>query len=234
MDDILNQMFGSTFGQQHQQRRAPEKLVEVTIGVLESYMGVTKNITIGRKDACNVCAGKGGDRFGCITCGGQGVVMQRAGTGLFTQVIRTQCPSCAGKGFTVSNPCYGCNGNGSKDVVDTISITFPRNVDSGQMLRVPQKGDFTNGMVGDLILRVKLVEENGFEKSNNDLVYNAFFTIDDLKNNEFEVPHPDGKVSVKFPKEFNTQIPLRLRSKGFVNNQIGDLYVKMNVKYVRD
>jgi len=78
-----------------------------------------------------------------------------------------------------------------------------------------------------------LVNKDGFEKNGNDLIYNAFFTLDDLNKNDFEIPHPDGNVSVKFPKDFNTQIPLRLRAKGFTTNIIGDLYVKMNVKYTR-
>jgi molecular chaperone DnaJ len=235
MDDILNQMFGGGFGQQQQQRRAPEKIIEIQITVLESYLGADKSITYSRKGACNTCNGSGGDRTGCSTCGGQGFVMQRAGTGMFTQIVRTQCPGCNGHGYRVTNPCYSCNGNGLKDIVDTLSINFPRGIDNGQMLRVTNRGDYSNGVIGDLVLKVKLVSENGFEKSNNDLIYNAFFNLDDLNKNEFEIPHPSGKISVKFPKEFNTQVPLRLRQKGFIiNNNVGDLFVKMNVKYIRD
>lgn len=234
MDDIINQMFGggNPFGQQ--QRRVPEKLIEVEIGVLESYSGINKKISFNKKNPCNSCSGKGGERTSCITCSGQGVVMQRVGTGLFTQVVRTACNSCNGKGFNIKNPCGKCSGNGFKEEVESLVITFPKNIEDGQMLRVGQKGDFVNGMIGDLIIKVKLVEENGFEKLNNDLVYNAFFNLDDLKKDEFEVPHPTGKLSVKFPKDFDTQKPLRLKQKGFVNNHnVGDLYIKLNVRYIR-
>jgi DnaJ-class molecular chaperone len=68
---------------------------------------------------------------------------------------------------------------------------------------------------------------------NNDLIYNAYFNLDDLQKNSFEVSHPDGKIEVKFPTEFNTQVPLRIRNKGFKSNQIGDMFIKMNVKYSR-
>jgi molecular chaperone DnaJ len=159
--------------------------------------------------------------------------MQRAGTGMFTQVIRTVCNQCNGNGYVLINKCNTCFGSGGKDIVEKIRVTIPRGVESGQMLRLSQTGDFIQGMMGDLILRINLVNKDGFEKNGNDLIYNAFFTLDDLKNNDFEIPHPDGNVSVKFPKDFNTQIPLRLRAKGFTTNMTGDLYVKMNVKYTR-
>jgi len=235
-EDIFNQMFGggNPFGGHQQQRRVPEKLIEIQIDVLESYRGVIKDVSYGRRSECVPCNGSGGERAMCSICKGQGFVAQRAGTGMFTQIVKTVCNGCGGNGYTISKRCNTCNGSGSKEVIETLKITFPRGVDDGQMLRVQQKGDVVQGMVGDLILKVKLVQKNGFEKNGNDLIYNAFFTVNDLNNNEFQIPHPDGDVSVKFPKEFNTQIPLRLRHKGFINNVIGDLYVKYHVKYTRN
>jgi molecular chaperone DnaJ len=236
VDDILNQMFGGGFGGGfgQQQRRAPEKIIDIEIDVLESFTGVEKEMRYPRKSDCNTCRGTGGDRSGCLTCGGQGHIMQRMGTGMFTQVVRVVCQQCNGNGFVITNKCKTCNGTATKDNFETLRVTIPRGIDNGQMLRVPQKGDFIGGMVGDLIIRINLISKNNFEKNGNDLIYNAFFTLDDLKKNEFEIPHPDGVLSVKFPKDFNTQVPLRLKNKGFTINMIGDLYVKMNIKYVRD
>lgn len=236
-EDLFNQMFngGNPFGGGfQQQRRAPEKVIEIQIDVIESFKGVVKDVTYSRHDQCITCNGSGGDRSVCNICNGQGFIIQRAGTGMFTQIIKTACSGCGGTGYKITNRCHSCNGNGSKETIETLKITFPRGIDDGQMLRVQQKGDYIQGMVGDLILRVKLIPKNNFEKSGNDLIYNAFFTLNDLVKNEFEVPHPDGVLSVKFPKEFNTQVPLRLRNKGFINNVIGDLYVRYYVKYTRN
>ena len=66
-----------------------------------------------------------------------------------------------------------------------------------------------------------------------DCVIPNYFDLDDLQKDSFEVPHPDGKFEVKFPTEFNTQVPLRIRNKGFKSNQVGDMFIKMNVKYSR-
>lgn len=232
IDDILNQMFGGRGGFTQQQRR-PEKIIDIEIGAIDSYNGVTKNITYGRKVKCEPCSGTGGDKGICNTCSGQGYMTQRTGTGMFNQVVRILCNDCSGSGFKVSNPCISCSGVGDKTSMETISINFPRNVDNGQMLKVPQKGDYINGIIGDLILRVRLVPQNGFEKLNNDLVYNKFFNLEELSQTDFQVPHPSGNLSVKFPNEFNTQIPLRLRGKGYVSNVVGDLFVKLNVKFTK-
>jgi molecular chaperone DnaJ len=230
-EEMFSQMFGGGF--QQTRRNAPEKIIDVQITVVESFRGVDKEISYSKKTDCNTCRGSGGERSGCMVCSGQGYVTQRAGTGMFQQVFRSVCTSCNGNGFVVNNACYDCKGQGTKDFIERIRVTIPKNIDNGQMLRLSQKGDYFNGVVGDLIIRINLVNKDGFEKNGNDLIYNAFFTLNDLKKNEFEIPHPDGAVSVKFPNEFNTQVPLRLKNKGFISNQVGDLYVKMNVKYVR-
>jgi molecular chaperone DnaJ len=236
MEDILNQMFGGGQNPFRQQQRKPEKLIEVQLGVLECYTGINKVINFSRKEGCSTCSGKGGEQVICNTCSGVGYFQQRAGTGMFTQVINTVCGGCNGNGYTLKNRCVSCNGQGSKDVMESLSLTFPRNIEDGQMLRINGKGDYVKGMLGDLILKIKLVNQSGFEKNNMDLIYNAYFTLEDLKSDSFEVDHPDGKISVKFPKDFNTGTPLRIKNKGFKLNEYngGDMYVKMNVRYTRN
>lgn len=236
INDILNQMFGGNpfQGGFNQRRRSPEKLIDVFINVIESFTGVEKEVRFTKKAPCNGCGGKGGERTGCITCGGQGFLMQRSGTGLFTQIHRIICNSCGGKGYTYLNTCNRCNGAETIDIVDQIRVNIPKNIDNGQMLKLPGRGDFFGGNFGDLIIRINLTNIDNFSREGFDLVYHAYFSLDDLKNDSFEVPHPDGKLSVKYPKNFNTEVPLRLKGKGFKSNQIGDLYVKMNVKYDRD
>lgn len=230
-EDIFNQMFGGNFGQR--KRRVPEKIIDIEISPIDSFRGVDKEISFNRRSNCGSCGGSGGQRTGCITCAGQGFITQRAGTGMFQQVFRTVCNSCSGKGYTISNPCKNCKGSGNIDVVEKIRINIPRGIDDRQMLKVHGKGDIIDGDVGDLIIRINILNKDGFEKNGNDLVYNKFFTLEELSKSEFEVPHPDGNLSVKLPKEFNTLIPLRVKGKGYITNMTGDLYIKMEVKFTR-
>lgn len=235
MDEILRNMFRGGFGNpfNQQRRSSPEKLVDIQIDVLDSYKGVEKEISFSRKVACDGCGGKGGERTGCLNCGGEGFIIKRMGTGMFTQIHKVVCGECQGKGYIISNKCNTCNGQSVKNVIDNISINIPHGIDSGQMLKIHGRGDFHEGQIGDLVIRINLTNNNGFYKEGTDLVYKKYFSLEDLKKDSFEVPHPDGNLLVKFPQQFNTEIPLRLRGKGFRLNQDGDLYVKMNVKYER-
>jgi DnaJ-class molecular chaperone len=117
---------------------------------------------------------------------------------------------------------------------DGKSLYFlPHGVDEGQFYRLEGKGDFSKGMYGDLILRIKIAPQDNFEKLNNDLVYNAYLGFDDLQKDSLEIPHPSGTVSVKLPKEFDSSKPLRVKGKGFSTNGVGDMFIKLIVKFNR-
>jgi molecular chaperone DnaJ len=225
--------FEDMFNNMHSQRRpsVPDKVIEVMVGVLESYNGSDKTITYSRKHKCGGCNGSGGDRVNCGTCRGEGFTIQRIGTGMFVQMVRQVCHSCNGNGFTYSRTCGSCNGETTKSSIENLSIKLPHAVDDGQFLRLQGKGDFHNGIYGNLVLRIKVSPENNFEKLGNDLVYNAFFDLESLKKDTLDVNHPKGNISVKLPIDFDTTKPLRVKSKGF--NNVGDLFIKLNVKFSR-
>lgn len=225
--------FEDMFNNMHSQRQpsVPDKVIEVVVGALESYNGSDKTITYQRKHKCGDCNGNGGDRVTCNVCRGEGFTIQRIGTGMFIQMVRQVCYSCNGKGFTYSRVCGSCNGETTKSSTENLSIKLPHGVDDGQFLRLQGKGDFHNGIYGNLVLRIKVSPENNFEKLGNDLVYNAFFDLESLKKDTLDVNHPKGNISVKLPIDFDTTKPLRVKSKGF--NNVGDLFIKLNVKFSR-
>jgi hypothetical protein len=45
------------------------------------------------------------------------------------------------------------------------------------------------------------------------------------------IPHPAGSLNVTAPKEFNTNVPLKIKNKGYDG---GDFYIKLNVKFKRN
>jgi molecular chaperone DnaJ len=225
--------FEDMFNQMHTQRKraVPDKIIEVVVGAVESYKGGEKNITYTRNHNCGGCNGSGGERINCSTCGGQGVITQQIGTGLFTQIIRQSCGSCGGRGFSYKTTCGTCHGSTTTSSVETISIKLPNGIDEGQFLRVQGKGDYKDGMYGNLVVKVKIVPENNFEKSMDDLIYNAYFDLNSIKQDSVKVPHPLGEISIKLPGEFDTSKPLRVKSKGYHGR--GDLYIKLFVKFKR-
>jgi len=123
--------FEDMFNQMHTQRKraVPDKIIEVVVGAVESYKGGEKNITYTRNHNCGGCNGSGGERINCSTCGGQGVITQQIGTGLFTQIIRQSCGSCGGRGFSYKTTCGTCHGSTTTSSVETISIKLPNGID---------------------------------------------------------------------------------------------------------
>jgi molecular chaperone DnaJ len=231
-EDMLSQMFGGMNGRFRQQKRknAPDKIIKVQVSPVDSYLGVNKELHYVKNNHCQVCNGSGGEQQVCVTCRGQGFEVKTFGTGFMVQQIRSACTTCGGRGYTLIHKCYGCGGQGINSIANNITITLPKGVDSGQFLKVENAGDFKNGEYGDLIVQVEIVNKDGYEKINNDLVYNLFLNLDEIQKNKYVIPHPDGDLSMDAPRTFDSSRPLRLRGKGYKG---GDMYVKLNVKFER-
>lgn len=229
----FQEMFNSMFNQRQEQRTHTTNIT-VNIGTLESYLGQKKNITFKRKTSCETCNGSGGDKRVCATCNGSGQILRQMGNGMFIQMVSINCNGCGGSGHVLVNPCFVCSGSGTKDEIKNVEVKIPHGIDDGQFLRLQSMGDFRNGVFGDLIVRIQLEKENNFQKYGNNLVYDIYFDLEDLKGKSFEIPHPDGPLTIKFPKTFDTSKPLRVKSKGFKLDTIGDLLINQFVKYHRD
>ena len=225
--------FEEMFNQMNAQRRrtVPDKVIEVIIGALESFNGSDKTINYSRESKCGGCNGNGGERINCSVCNGEGFILQRIGTGLFVQVMRQTCGGCNGNGFTYKTTCGTCHGKTTITTNETVSVKLPHGVDDGQFLRLQDKGDYKDGVYGNLVLRIKVQEESDFDKSGDDLIYNAYFNLTNLSKDTLEISHPQGNLSIKLPKTFDTSKPLRVKSKGYYNR--GDLFIKLFVKFER-
>lgn len=235
-DGMKNNPFGSfsnmfDFGFNKQQRKStPDKIVKIQINPIESYLSAEKTIQYMRENHCEPCNGKGGDRIACKTCNGAGFQVKTFGNGFIIQQMRTTCQSCGGAGYSLTNICYMCGGKGSKSAVNSVNIKIPHSADNGNFIKLPNMGDFHQGEYGDLVVQIELVNKDGFEKMNNDLIYNLFLSKDNLNDDKYTIPHPDGELSITAPKYFDTSKPLRIRGRGYKN---GDMYVKLNVKFQR-
>lgn len=230
-DGMFNGFNGfNPFGRR-KQTMVHDTVIDTDLTVIESYLGSEKKITYRRKDKCQPCNGSGGEKKTCNVCNGQGHVVRQMGVGMFVQIIQMACDTCNGVGEILINPCKSCNGHGTKDEVKSVEVKLPQGIDDGQFVRLQGVGDFRNGVYGNLIVRVNLRPVNNFEKLGQHLVYTKFFNLEDLKEDSFVVPHPDGDVSIKFPNIFDTTKPLRLKSKGFKG---GDLLVNQQVKFERN
>jgi molecular chaperone DnaJ len=231
-EDIFNQMFGNQGNNPFEQKRksAPDKIIKVQVSPLESFKGVDKVIRYMKDNHCDVCSGSGGEQQKCGTCGGAGFQIKTFGTGFMVQQIRTACQTCAGRGYTLVHRCFSCDGKGIKSTTHEITVKLPVGADDGQYLKLASLGDFRNGEYGDLVVQISMVSQDGFEKMNNDLIYNLFLNLQEIQDDKFTIPHPNGELVINALPIFDSSKPLRLKGKGFND---GDMYVKLNVKFNR-
>jgi molecular chaperone DnaJ len=227
--DMFN---GNPFTQR--KRSVPDKVIDIDVSVIESYLGSEKTINYTRKIMCDGCSGNGGDKTTCTPCRGTGVITQQVGNGFFQQVFQSPCNACQGRGYNYTKVCFSCNGQTTKDSLETFRVGIPKGIDDGQFLRLEGKGDFKGGMYGNLILRVRMVPVNNFEKNGDDLIYNLYFDKNTLEKEIFEIPHPEGNITINIPSEFDTSKPLRIKGKGFKIQQIGDLYLNLFYKHKKN
>lgn len=230
-DNPFEDLFNG-FNQQRRKPKAKNKVIKIQVTPLESYFGVNKPITFQNNTTCNSCAGSGGKKNVCQTCKGSGNIRQKIGSSFFAQIVDTPCVKCNGTGHMVIDPCFNCGGLGFKQNMEQIEVNIPKNINNGDHLRLRGKGDYTPDIgYGDLILQVEVINHEGFEKINHDLILTKKVTLSDLLlNKPILLPHPDGDLNLRIP--LNTELikPLRLRAKGYkFDTHIGDFYVKINV-----
>ena len=228
-EDIFKNMFNQQ-SRQPRRKAAPDKVIKLQVTPIESYNGVEKNIHYIRDNHCQSCNGHGGDQQMCTSCNGLGFQIKTFGTGYMVQQIRTACQTCGGKGYTLTHKCFQCGGIGTKKSTNDVKIKLPAGVDSGQYLKLDSLGDFRNGEYGDLVVQIEMVNSDGYEKMNNDLIYNLYLNLEEAQKDKFIIPHPDGNLNMDAPKTFDSSRPLRLKGKGYSG---GDMYVKLNVKFER-
>ena len=231
-EDLLSQMFKNREGQYKTTRRknAPDKIIKLQVTPIESYLGSNRELHYIKNNHCQICNGDGGDKQTCGSCKGQGFEIKTFGNGFMSQQIRSMCHTCGGRGYTLIHKCHGCAGQGIKPTTNNITITLPNGIDSGQFLKVENGGDFRNGEYGDLMIQIEVINKDGYEKLNNDLIYNLFLNLEEVQQEKFSIPHPDGELIMAAPRTFDSSRPLRLKGKGYNG---GDMYVKLNVKFDR-
>jgi len=225
--DIFNSMFGDSFGFSSQNNRAqrdssmPYPLdieMEIDLEFNEAIFGVEKEIELSYKEPCTTCSGTGakdGKLSTCDYCGGQGQVVMRQGFMTFAQ----ECPKCKGKGKIAKDTCIDCKGVGGTVKQETITVSIPAGIDTGNRLRVPAKGNRDNhNHRGDLYLHFYIQEDEHFVRDGNDIYIEVpvFFT-QLLLSEEIEVPSLEGSLSIKLSPKVKDKEHFIFQGKGVPN-----------------
>ena len=179
--------------------------------------GTSVKIKVPTLVSCKTCSGSGAKPgtkpTTCSTCGGHGQVRMQQG---FFSVQQT-CPTCRGKGKTVSDPCSACHGHGRVEETKTLNVKVPAGVDSGDRIRLAGEGEAgaDGGPSGDLYVQVAVRDHEFFQRDGRDLYCEVpIGIVEACLGGEIEVPTLDGRVKLKVPEGTQTGKLFRLRSKG--------------------
>ena len=237
LDDILANMFGSSFGAGRKKNR-PQKgedvLYRMSIGFEEAVFGAKKDITLDLTEKCDTCDGKGGFNYKtCSTCNGSGKV-RRSQSSLFGSFVsETVCPDCHGAGETYEKRCSDCKGKGYVVRRKTITITIPEGVDTGSQIRIKGKGQASpnGGENGDIYVEFKVEKDPIFTRDNYDIYMTLPINISEaVLGGEKEVPTLDGNIILSIPSYSQTGDKLRIKGRGVpYNSKRGDLYIVLDV-----
>ena len=237
--DIFGDVFGDIFGGgggRGGPQRGSDLRYTLDISLEDAVKRTAVEIRVPSLSACDKCDGsgakKGSTAATCGTCGGAGQV--RMQQGLF-QVQQT-CPTCRGRGKTITDPCNACHGQGRVEKTRTLSVKVPPGVDTGDRIRLSGEGEAgpDGGPPGDLFVQMSVRQHNIFERDGKNLYCEVPITfVAAALGGELEVPTLDGRVKLKIPAETQTGKLFRLRGKGVKpvrGGSVGDLLCRAVVE----
>lgn len=234
--DHLNEFFGGGFGGgfgRRRARRGADLRYDLALTLEEVSEGVSKELSIRKRDVCETCSGKGGtETRTCRTCKGTGRVMQvrRTPFGMFQTTMA--CTTCGARGYEIVEECGTCHGRGTVTRTKQIAVDIPAGVEEGTRLRVSGEGEAAEGGMGDLYVFISIKEHDLFVRDGSDLhleVPISYFQA--VFGASIEVPTLNGKAKLKIPSGTQSGTTFRLRGKGLpeLHGGVGDELVTVAV-----
>lgn len=166
---------GGGRGRRSRVREGNDALIPLELDLAETVYGVEREITVDTAVLCETCSGAGtaagSSAVTCEMCKGRGEVQSVQRTMLGQMMTSRPCPTCAGVGEIIREPCRGCGGDGRVRARRTITIRVPAGVEHGMRIRLSGEGEVGpgGGPNGDLYVEISEREHDIFTRSGVDL-----------------------------------------------------------------
>ena len=233
MADIFDDLFGEMTGRrggraQGGANRGSDLRYNMEITLEEAFNGKAASLKLPTSVSCEVCSGSGAKPGAkpkqCATCHGHGRV--RAQQGFFA--IERTCPTCAGRGEMIDNPCQACSGTGRVTRERQLSVNIPAGVEDGTRIRLAGEGEAgtRGGPSGDLYIFVSTKPHPFFQRDGADLFCRVPISmVQAALGGEISVRTVDGgEAKVKIPEGHRASAITR--HAGAALGDVGDLYIQ--------
>ena len=233
--ELFAEVLGGREERRQPQERGADLHQELSLSFDDSFAGVSKGLSLTRREICQTCAGTGATRLNtaaCLMCHGAGTVRSVRGHMVFSR----RCATCGGSGRQRPRSCDTCGGSGQAVRIETITVRIPPGVSDGDRVRVEGKGNagLHGGLTGDLYLTVRVMPHGVFRREQDDLhVVIGIAVHDAALGARIEVPAPDGLAKLRIPPGTQSGTRFRVHERGMPslrNGQRGDLVVEVHLR----
>jgi molecular chaperone DnaJ len=204
----------------------PNLVIRVDFTIKEAVNNVSKKFTYFAKKSCGSCGSSGTSKYGtCRSCGG-------SGGGRFGAMVVT-CMVCNGSGKIVVELCNTCSGTGYTDINKNIDISHKVKNSRVNYYRYVEMGHEVGDKIGELHVQTNVVDDEKFK-----FYYNNYDVLTELNvkfydailGSKYKIETLEGDVELVIPKLTKNNNKLRLKNKGYgENNNKGSLYVNINI-----
>lgn len=243
--DIFGDLFGGRRGGSSRSYNGPMKGANIRASVRitfeEAVTGCEREIEPISKDECTTCHGTGAKPGSspetCTKCGGSGQHVFTSQS-LFGTVRNVQtCPDCRGTGKVIKDKCPDCHGTGYISSRKKLKVVIPAGIDSGQSVRIREKGEpgVNGGPRGDLLVEVVIASHPIFQRQDMNIFSTApmSFAVAAL-GGDILIDTVDGKVAYTVKPGTQTDTKVRLKGKGIPSLRSssvrGDHYVTLVIQ----
>jgi len=217
--------------------------VELDVPLTRIASGGEERVTYSRPVSCDSCRGTGakdGRVRHCHACKGTGNITQESRRhetegDVVVRSIRV-CSTCDGRGEIIEEKCRVCEGRGTVEHPETLTVNVPIGAEEGMALRIPGHGlasEAKGGSPGDLCVIVRSAPDPRFVRRGAHLVRSEALSIPDaVLGARRTVPTLEGSVEVTIPAGTQPGSVLRVAGKGlpaFGSERRGDLYLNLEI-----
>ena len=235
----LSEMVGEALGGLFR-KKPPEQGEDLRytlrIALEDVATGGTRVIEVRRQQQCGRCNGSGADPDGgsqpCGPCEGTGKSPTR-------RIFRSTCPHCDGRGEVVVKRCTDCTGVGRVDQMESLKVTIPRGVATGQKLKLSGRGNSARAgdLSGDLFVIISVDEHPLFQRRAADLFVDVPISYRDATlGADIDIPTINGSTVIRMPAGTESGKVFRLAGRGLPalkGGRKGDLHLRVEVEVPR-